>query len=263
MSEYFAYPAAFRAMVVTALTGTFLALLGIPLMLRRRAFTGVALAEAAALGSALGASIAAPKYAAPLAVTAAVLVLLEVSRTRRTGEDGPVALCYLAASSGATLFLSKLPGGDADMMTLHFGNILATSAFEVRTGIVVAVAGIAAYFACAVRILAVLNDQASARAAGVHPLRLRLAYAVLLAIGVTFGLSVCGVVPVVAYLVGPAFVGLRVASSVVGWSAAAAFTATVVSVVGLPASFAWDFPPGPFIACLMAIVCIVSWAMRR
>ncbi|MCU0610764.1 MAG: metal ABC transporter permease [Candidatus Eisenbacteria bacterium] len=263
MTDFFSYPGAMGAIVVAVLTGVFLSLLGIPLVLRRRSFTGVALAETAALGGALGAWMGAPRYVTPLLLAAGVLVLLELVRSRRTGEDGPVALCYLAAASGATLFVSKLPAGEADMMSLHFGNVLSINSSDVLVSIVVAAAGIVLFSLCARCLLATLNDPVSARATGLRPPRVRLAYAALLAVGVTFGLSVLGVVPVVAYLVAPAFVGLRVAATVRGWGIAAALTASLASCAGLVGSFALDFPPGPFVACLLALVGFAAWAVRR
>ena len=112
MGNFFSYPGASEALVATLLFGSFLALLGIPLVLRQRAFTGIALSETAALGAAIGTLFAVPPYIIPFLFVLGVLVLLELLRSRRTGNDGPVAVVYLTASASATLFVSKLPTGE-------------------------------------------------------------------------------------------------------------------------------------------------------
>ncbi len=263
MTDYLSYPGARGATAVAVLCGALLALVGIPLVLRRRAFTGVALAEAAALGTSLGSWLGTPKYLMPLVMTVGALVLLEFATSRRSGEDGLVALCYLAAASGATLFVSKLPGGEADMMTLSFGNLLAVTRRDVQVSIGVAVVSVALLSRLFRPLLATLNDPLSARAAGIPAPGVRLAYAALLAVAVTTGLSLFGVVPVVAYLVTPPFVGLRMASSPRGWGTMAIVTALVASILGLILSFAWDFPPGPFVASLLACAGFCAWVARR
>jgi ABC-type Mn2+/Zn2+ transport system permease subunit len=263
MYNFFDYPGAFEALVASVLFGSFLALLGIPLVLRRRAFTGIALSETAAFGAALGAFIGAPEYVIPFLMVLGVLIALEMVRTRTTGEDGPVAVIYLLAAAAATLFVSKLPSGEADLLLIHFGNILAMSSADLWLGSAIAVVAGLTVIAISKPLLAVVNDPISAAASGLSPPRVLGLYAFLLAASVTYGLAIFGVIPVFGYLVGPGFLALRLSGSRAGWFVASVVIASVTSVGGLVLAFMLDFPPGPFIVGLMGAAAVAGWLVRR
>ena len=263
MLTFFDYPGAYEALIASLLFGSFLAVLGIPLVLRQRAFTGIALSETAALGAAVGALIGAPRYMVPFLMVLGVLIALELIRSRRTGEDGPVAVIYLVAAAAATLFVSRLPTGEADLLLIHFGNILAMSSTDLWLASAIAVAGGLLALIIHRPLLAVVNDPISASAAGYKPNRVLGFYALLLAVSVTYGLAIFGVVLVFGYLVGPCFLALRVATTRLGWLIGSLVAAAASSAGGLILAFALDFPPGPFIAGLLGAAAVVMWLIRK
>jgi zinc transport system permease protein len=257
------YPGAGEALLATLLLGSLLSILGIPLVLRGRSFTGIALAETAAFGAAIGSLLHTPKYAVPFVLVLMVLLLLELLRSRRTAEEGPVALIYLVAAASATLFVSKLPTGEADLLVLHFGNILSLLPGELIGGSILALCGGLVILATYRRLLAVVNDPISARAVGYRPTLILLVYAVLLAASVTYALSAFGVVLVFGYLVASPFVALRCSSTRRGWVLAATAISSAAGILGLTIAFSLDFPPGPFIAGLLGCIALFGWFIRR
>jgi ABC-type Mn2+/Zn2+ transport system permease subunit len=263
MSNLLEYPGALEALVAAALFGSVLGVIGIPLILKRQAFTGIAISETAALGTAIGALIGLPRYLAPFSFAIGALVLLGSARSRRTGGDGPVAIIYVVAAAAATLLVSKLPTGEADLLVMHFGNILAMSTTELLLGIAVALVCGVVIVTVFRRLLATVNDPVSARALGLKPRLIRAVYAVLLSAAVTYGFVIFGVTLVFAYLIAPAFVALRLSKTLRGWILTSAVVAAASGVMGLFASFALDFPPGPFIAGVLGTFAGVIWLVKR
>jgi len=263
MSQLLHYAGTVEAVLTLLAVGSLLGVSGLPVVLTGRTFTSLVLASAAGLGGVVGHVTGFPVWLTAFAFALATLAVLELLPARLTGPDGVLAVVYIAMTAAATLLVSKLPGGDVDLLGLQFGNILALPRASALRTAVLAAAGLAAAVATQRRILAAAGDQTCARLAGMGP-RLALAgHSLLLAMAVTLGLDAFGVIPVCAGLVVPGFIALRLSRTRAGWIVVAMLIVAVTTVVGLVGSFALDFPPGVFIAGLMAAAATVVWFMRR
>lgn len=263
MFDFFTYPGAWEALFAVLVAGGFLGLLGLPLILQGRAFMGVALAEAAALGAAFGSVIGSPPYLVPFVCVFVTLLVLELIKSRRTASDGVVALVYITAAPFAILLVSKMPSGEADLLVMHYGNILAITPREVWLAFILSSLGLGTLVPVMKGLLATLNDRTSAQLSGYNTKFYLVLYAFLLSTAVTYSLSLFGVVLVFAFLVAPAFVSLRLFSSVFHWVVAIIGITFLISTMGLLFSFSLDFPPGPFIAGFLGVVATLCWIFRR
>lgn len=263
MSLFFSYPDAFVLIVVTTLFGFFLSILGIPLVLKKQTFTGIALSQAAAFGGVLGVIIHVPRFVLPFLFILGTLSLIILRRAKRTADDGLVAILFIISASLGTLLISKMPTGEADLLIINFGNILALNRIEVWISVILSFVGTATYLMINSHLLAILNDIESAKALGYKPNLILGIYTILLASGITFGLMIFGVMVVFAYLIAPAFLAIRFSGTRLGWLAVI-FVVTVISgFSGLLLSFSLDFPPGTFIAGLLGTTAFVSWIVKK
>ncbi|MFC1555093.1 metal ABC transporter permease [candidate division KSB1 bacterium] len=263
MWDFYNYPDAYKLITITSLYGFYLALLGIPLILKKQAFTGAALAQAAAFGGALGAILHLPRFVLPFVCILGTLSLIIQRQSKRTPEDGPVAILFINAAAFSTLLISKMPTGEADLLIINFGNILALSTPELWSGIIISVAGIITFMYIYSPLLAVINDIESAKALGYRPYLILSIYTLMLTVGITFGLIIFGVIVVFGFLVTPAFLALRFADTRSGWLILILILAVLSGSGGLWLAFGFDFPPGPFIAGLLGLSAFISWLIRR
>lgn len=263
MMLFFSYPYAYQMLFITILCGFYIASLGIPLVLKKQAFTGIALAQAAAFGGVVGTILHIPQFILPFICVFVTLGIVIIRRAKRTADDGLVAIIFVNAAAFATLLISKMPTGEADLLIINFGNILALNQTEVWVGTVLSVVGITVYFRLYSQLLAVLNDIESAKALGYRSYLILGTYSILLATGVTFGLLIFGVIVVFAFLIAPPFIALRVSGTRIGWIVSIFLVSLIAGSAGLIFSFAFDFPPGTFIAGLLGFSSFIVWIFRK
>jgi len=80
---------------------------------------------------------------------------------------------------------------------------------------------------------------------------------------VTSSVRIAGVLLVFSYLIVPALAGITLGGTIaarlaIGWA-----FGTVVSVLGIAASAAFDFPTGATVVCAFGLTLIVLWAVSR
>jgi ABC-type Mn2+/Zn2+ transport system permease subunit len=258
----FDYPGAWQILLVAVVLGSFLSLLGIPLLLEKRSFTGVALSQTSALGAVVASVVGVYADILAFIFTLGALLLLEwVDRERK--DDSRVALLFIISAALSTLIVSWMPTGEADLLTIQFGNILSILPEEAILSLIVGVLGIGGYLLVYKPFLVVINDYTTAKSIGHRPRLIQGVYSVLLALGITLGLKIFGVVLVFAFLIVPAFIMFRFSSKLKIWAVAGIIFTAVVTVAGLFLAFAFDFPPGVFIAAVLGLLGIVCWIAFR
>lgn len=252
--EIYSIPFMRDALLAGVLAGAVLGYLGLFVILRRIVFLGAALPHLAALGVA-GAALAGASPLAGAVVGALVgASLLSFAPARgRVPPDGVIGLVYAIATAGAILLLAGSAAGETHILQILSGDILGTSAAEVRwmlglfSGIALAHALLWKEF------LLVSYDP---EAAATMSFRLRLWDGILfltLGAAVAFTLRVMGAVVTFAFLVGPAAAALLLFRRFAVIVPLAAGLGAAAAAAGLTLSFLYDLPAGPTIAaCAVA-----------
>lgn len=225
--------------------------LGLHVLARGVIFVDLALAQVAALGITIAflaghtiQSDAAYWYA--LAFTVGGAVLFSASRIHRAPipQEAIIGIVYAVSAAAAVLVVDRAPQGSEHIKQLLVGSILTVTPAEVGAlAILYAVIG-ALHWAIRRPLLQISFDPEAA-------LRQRrwirwwdfLFYASF-GLVVTSSVRIAGVLLVFSYLIVPAAVGALLTRSVTGRLTIGWALGSLVSVIGLSASYLWDLPTG-------------------
>jgi ABC-type Mn2+/Zn2+ transport system permease subunit len=258
------------AVVASVLVGLVCPLVGVYFVLRRMIFLGVALPQVSAAGIALSfwlyRSMVGPHQhgEAPeqlLAVLGsfgltllALLVLVSLERSGREMIEARIGTTYAMAAAATILFLAQDPAGEAHMVGLLKGDILAATRTSLRLMLAVLVPVVAALLAFRKQLLLVSFTLWDA-----------LLY---LVIGATIALGVMVAGPLVTFgfLVVPPLTARLVTQRMLTFSIAASLIGGITAFAGFWAAYRYDLPLGPAqvaLACLALLVVALASAVRR
>ncbi len=268
------------ALQAAVLIGVILSLLGVYVVLRRIIFVGMALAQVSAAGVAFsilvaglaagagfgGAAHVFAEHPETLAIVATLLgaILLSV-RPKRVSvpSEGAIGVGYALASSLAILVIAKAPGGEADTLSLMYGNILAVKPVERLELSLLCPIVILIHILFRKEFMMVSLSPEMARAAGVPVPGWNLFLYGMLGVGIASGIRVAGSLLAFSYLVLPALAGVMVGRKAWHVPAVAVASAVVGSVGGIVCSVAWDLPSGPTIVAVLVAETGIAWAIAR
>jgi len=274
------------ALIGSILVGLACPLVGVYFVLRRMIFLGVALPQLSAAGIAFAflayrMTVGEHEHGAvgerALAMFGAfgftlggLLVLASLERRGRETVDARVGLTYAIAAALTILFLASDPRGDAQMVNLLKGDVLATTATSLRVVEIVLAAVVLALFVFRKELLLVSFDRELALVFG------KRVWAwdglLYLVVGVTISLGVTTAGPIVAFgfLVVPPLAARLATRHMLTFALAASAIGGVAAFAGFYLAYVADLPLGPtqvaFAVLLLGMVTTASTlrtAMRR
>jgi zinc/manganese transport system permease protein len=253
------------------------AYLGLFCVYRRIVFTGAALAQLAAAGSAAGLFLAprvglgleplveryAPTLLSLLASLGGALVLRARRLDARVTPDAVVGLVHSGAAGLAVLLVWRSAHGPAELANLLAGEVLLARPGELLV-LALGLVGVGAIHAVyRARFLLVSFDPDFARASGLPEARLQALFLGSLAVAVALVLQVAGLLLTFAFLVLAPVAGLQLGRRAGDVALVAAAAAVVASFAGFLAAIAWDLPVAPTIATALLGVAGAAWAAGR
>lgn len=252
-------------LVVVAALGYF----GLHVLRREIIFVDLALAQIAALGTVVGfifghdpGSPGSMAYA--LATTVLGAAILSFTRTRdpRVPQEAIIGLTYVVASAATILVADRAPEGAEHIKELLAGAVIwVTWPTVVKTLVVCALVGLF-HWIFRRRFTGISEDPEAVQASGVSLRLWDFLFYLSFGFVIVVAVDIAGVLMVFAYLVGPALVALATTRSWMGAAAVAWTIGGVASALGLGASYAWDFPAGPAIVCILGLTLLAFAAWR-
>jgi zinc/manganese transport system permease protein len=240
--------------------------LGLHVLRRQIIFVDLSIAQMAGLGTA--AAILAgfhpgsvPSYLYSLSFAFLGAILFSATRFKRHTEvpqEAVIGLVYAVAAAAAILLLDRAATGSEHMKDILTGNLLWVRKSEViKAAVIYAIIG-AVHYLFKDKFYRVTTDPEGARADGMNIFLWDLLFYATFAVVITTSVEVAGVLLVFTFLVTPAIMAMLTTADfgrqlVFGWVAG-----TVVSVVGLALSYAFDFPSGPAVVVTYAAA-LVLW----
>lgn len=203
-----------------------------------------------------------PMLGALVAALIAAAVIGLVSLRSKQREDAIIGAIWVTGMAVGLLFMSRTPGY-LDPMAYLFGDILlvTTSDLWIATGVGALIVAILLLWHR--QIIAVCFDSEFAAIRGVHADRIYLLLLLLTALTVVTLVSLVGIVLVIALLtLPPAIASLRARSLGQMLLSSIGLTACFV-FIGLGLSYSLNFPTGPSIILLAAIVYLLANALKR
>ena len=236
--EPFTVPFMARALVIVVLLGVLGGVLGVHLLLRRKAFVSEALQHTVFPGVAI-AFVAGQSLLVGALVAAVVSVVLLQVLTRDERVDGDAALALLIATFFAlgVVVVSRSDSFQSSLTALLFGRILAVDGRQVAETAVLVVAGVGVLVALHKELLLRAFDPAAAAAQGYPVRRLDLVLDLVVAVAVVAAVRAVGTVLLVAFLVTPAAAARLWCRRVPAMMAGAAVLTGLCGWIGLAASY--------------------------
>lgn len=243
------------ALLAGLITGLACAYLGVFIILKRIIFMGIALAEVAALGVALGLFIGANPFACASALTLIGVIIFWAAHTERSlSRESFIGFIYVFCASLAVLLIAKNPMAETKGINLISGNLLYATQQDV------AVLGTAAFLVMFVHLaffkkfLFISFDKETAFTAGIRSNALDLLLYMTIGIIISLATKTCGVIFVFASLLVPAMTALVIARRVRSIFVIACVSSSFCVVASLALSYIWDLPASPVIVALYGVL---------
>jgi zinc/manganese transport system permease protein len=246
------------------------AYLGVHVLAREVVFVDIALAQIAALGATaaflLGFELDTwESYAFGLAATIAGALVLALTRTRErhVSQEAVIGVVYAVSSAAAVLLSDRAPHGVEHVRAMLVGNLLAVGPLEVlKVATLYAGVGLL-HWACREPFFLISTDADAAFRQGWRVRLWDFVFYASFGVVVTSSVRIGGVLLVFSYLIVPALAGVALGRTVrakllIGWA-----FGTLVSILGVAASAAFDLPTGATVVCAFGATLLTFWAVAR
>lgn len=267
MLSIFTLPFVYTTIICALIIAAIHAYLGFHIVSRGVIFVDLSLAQAAALGSIVGAALGwenqAACYLLSLAFTFAGAAVVATARTtdERVPQEAFIGILYVGCAAATILVLAHRPGGMEELQHMLAGSLLTVTSAEVlRISGIFGAVGIVHYLARD-RFFTLTTDRAEAKRRGWKVAWWDFLFYASLGVVVTSAVHLAGVLLVFSFLVVPPVVALLITNSpsrrlVLGW-----LTALGGSVAGIGTSVLANLPAGPsIISALVVVLLLVAGA---
>jgi zinc/manganese transport system permease protein len=230
---------------------------GIRVLARGVIFVDLALAQIAALGATVAFMLGHPAqspatylYSLGFTLFAAVLLAGTRSWAGRVPQEALIGVVYVVAAAAAIVLIDRAPQGSEHLKQILTGNILTSGTDELAFIVPLYVA---------IGALHWLLRQQLARA---HSFLWEFVFYATFGVVVTSSVALAGVLLVFSFLIIPAAIGVIFADAparqlAIGWSAG-----TLISALGLAASFVFDLPTGATMVCAFGAALALAGLMH-
>jgi len=254
-----------KALLGSVLVSIASGLLGLFVVLKRIIFISMSLAEVSSAAVALAFLLGTNPSVTGVVITLAATFLLAFAsrRTSRFPPEAVIAIVYLLASSSAVLMIAKNPAGEVDLMNVLFGNILTVNDQQLWQSFFVSIPAVAAILFFFRFFLFTSFDPEMASTSGVSSTFWQGLFYLMLGAVIVVGIRMSGALLTFAYLVIPAYCGLRFSRNLkktVAWSL---LIGPIATFLGLWVSFAKDLPTGPSVTAVLVVFALVSLYFRK
>lgn len=244
--------------------------LGMHVLQREVIFVDLSLAQLAALGATVASLFTSeeepgwPAHAAALGFTIVGAALFAFTRRarRHVSQEAIVGIVYAVSSAVTVLVVSHSPHGAEHIKDILVGSLLNTTWTDVwQTALAYLVLG-AIQLALAKRFIAISWHPEHAEAADPRVELWDFGFYVLFGLIITISVRFAGILLVFSYLIVPAVITRLFSQHVLkrlfaGWG-----VAIVASVLGLWASWVWDFPTGAAMVAAFGLVLACAGVAR-
>ena len=225
--EMWQYQFMVKALVVGVVLAVTAGLIGVSLVLRRKAMIGDGLSHVGfgAFAIATVIDIMPLQFALPIVILAAILIL-QVNQKSKVDADALIAMLSAGALAVGTLVISVVKGVNTDINNYLFGSILALDDFDVVAGVIFSLIVIGFFVVKYHEIFAMTFDENFAKSIGLKTERLNTIFAILCAVVVVLGMRLVGALLISSLIIFPTVTAMQVVKSF----KAVVFTSVIVSV---------------------------------
>ena len=257
--EMWQYQFMVKALVVGVVLAVTAGLIGVSLVLRRKAMIGDGLSHVGfgAFAIATVIEVMPLQFALPIVILAAILIL-QVNQKSKVDADALIAMLSAGALAVGTLVISMVKGVNTDINNYLFGSILALDDFDVVVGVIFSLLVILFFIVKYHEIFAMTFDENFAKSIGLKTERLNTIFAILCAVVVVLGMRLVGALLISSLIIFPTVTAMQAVKSF----KAVVFTSVVVSVFcmvfGIIFSYFVATPTGATIVIFNVVAFLVA-----
>lgn len=232
-------------------------------ILRRIVFLGVALAQAAALGVALGLFLGWSPEAAASVLTLLTALLFSVSgKYRVLSQESLIGWAYVVASGVAIILIAKNPIAEAHGLDVVSGSLLYATGREIWQLGILAVAVLLIFTSLHRVFIFVSFDKETARSMGLPTSAYEFGFYACLGLSISLAMRTAGILFVFASLLIPAMISLFLFRQL--WLILLGAVLVVILAVpaGVALSYQADLPTGPAVVCVYAALFLIASAVE-
>lgn len=257
------------ALIGSVLVGSICPLIGVYFILRRMIFLGVALPQVSAAGisaafllysilvgpheSLAGGERLLAIVGSATFTVAATLVLAILERRGRERVEARIGATYAIAAATTMLLLAKDPHGDAQIVGLLKGDILATTSASLNVMLVTFGAAALVLFAFRKELLLVSFDRDLALVFGKRAALWDVVLYVVIAAVISLGVMAAGPMATFGFLVVPPLAVRMVTHRMVSFSIASAALGGAAAFAGFYCAYRYDLPLAPAEVALASV----------
>lgn len=258
ISEMLSYDFIQRAFLGGVLVSLCAALLGVSLVLKRYSMIGDGLSHVSfgALSIAIACGIAPLKFAIPVVIVAAFL-LLRLAENGKMRSDAAIAMVSASSLAIGVIVTSLTTGLSTDIYSYMFGSILAMSKDDVVVSGLLSVIVIIMFVVCYHKIFAVTFDENFSKATGVKVGMYNTLISVFTAITIVVGIKMMGAMLISSLIVFPSLTSMRIFKSFKSVTICSAILSVVNFTIGLICSYGLSIPAGASVVVANLIMYII------
>lgn len=242
--QMFSYDFMVRALIVGVMISLSAALIGTPLVLKKRSMLGDGLSHVAFGAFALATTLGfAPLWVALPIVVATSFLILRLNEESRIHGDSAIAVMSASALAIGT-FIVSLAGTNVDINSYLFGSILSVGRSDVYLSLFLLAIIIVIYVIFHNKIFAITFDEKFARAIGINTKLFNTIFAILCSVVVVLGMRLVGALMIASLIVFPTLSAQIIFKSFKSVTIAGSVFAVVNFVIGLIASYSFGTPTG-------------------
>ncbi|MBI3783099.1 MAG: metal ABC transporter permease [Deltaproteobacteria bacterium] len=260
------------ALVASVLVGLVCPLVGVYFVLRRMVFLGVALPQVSSAGIAFAFLVfnvvVGPHEPFQLServlaligsftFTLAATIILAYFEQRRAMVEARIGTAYAIAAAATILLLAKDPHGEAQLVHLLRGDILATTGTSLVWMAAIFAAVVFALFAFRKELLLVSFDRDLAVVFGKRPGLWDLVLYLLTGVVISLGVMTAGPIATFGFLIVPPVTMHLIAGRMLTFSLGAAALGALTAFGGFYCAYRFDLPLGPAEVALASIALAV------
>ena len=262
------------AFLGTLLTGIICPIVGVYFLLRKMIFLGIALPQVSAAGIAFSFCIfrlfvadidhnALTEHALALGgsllfTILALVVLALLASKKPEYAEGNIGVSYAFAAALTILFLAADPLGEAEMVSILKGDILAATAQSLLLQTIVFVSAVLLLFVFRRQLLLVSFDRDLAAIFGMKVKYWDLLLYAIIGATISIGVMTAGPVVVFGYLIIPPLTARPFSKNMTTFAVLSAAFGIICAFFGFYAAFSFDLPLGPTQIALASGLLIAS-----
>ena len=264
----FQYTFMVRALIVSALVGFLLPVVGAYIITRGRAFMSDAVAHSIVAPVAVASLLGFTSYATAVPGGIAIALLMGyLSRHTGISDDTSIGVVFAGMFAVGLIILSISvdinPERAVNIEDLLLGQVLGVTQTDVLVSLILTAAVAVGVFLFHRHLVFTTFDPVGARVVGIKTTLVEYILLALLALVIVIGLSAAGIVLVMAMLVIPSATAYLLARRFTGVILIGAAIGVISAIAGLYLSYYANWPSGPAMALVAAVIFGMATVHKR